>query len=190
MPKKDKELFQYVLILKKENPDQINYISFLLCFISWIFFLYFSYAYSRFSSLLFWVNWLIPIILFRNILQRRKGNKSLTYKYPLFITGCIWLAFPGMRWVALLFIVFILFDHQARYPLEIGVSDERVVINTFFRKRYDWSTFSNIVLKDGLLTLDFKNNKVLQKEIDIRDTEQNEFNSFCREQIEKRQVNG
>ena len=39
MPKKKNELFQYVLILKKENPENINYISFLLCFISWIFFL-------------------------------------------------------------------------------------------------------------------------------------------------------
>lgn len=186
MPKKNSELFQYVLILKKEHPGNINYISFILCFLPWIFFLYFSYAYHRFSSVLFWVSWLIPAALIRNIRARRKSNKRLTYKHPLFITGCIWLFFPGMRWVALLFIVFILFDHQARHPLEIGVSDERIVINTFFRKRYDWSEFSNVVLKDGLLTLDFKNNKVFQREIIIQDTDQDEFNHFCREQIDLR----
>jgi hypothetical protein len=91
-----------------------------------------------------------------------------------------------MRWIALLFILFILFDHQSRHPLEIGVSDERIVINTFFRKRYEWNAFSNVVLKDGLLTLDFKNNKMLQREIMKQDVNENEFNEFCREQIDLR----
>lgn len=44
-----------------------------------------------------------------------------------------------------------------------------------------WNQLNNVVLKDGLLTIDFKNNKIIQAEI----TEQNpgvneqEFNQFC-----------
>ena len=158
MPKKNSELFQYILIVKKEKPENINYISFLLCFISWIFFLYYTYARGSFSSVLFWANWLIPVVLLWISRVKRKVNKAITYKHPLFVTGCLWLLVPGLRWIALLFILFILFDHQSRHPLEIGVSDEKIVINTFFRKRYEWNAFSNVVLKDGLLTLDFKNN--------------------------------
>ena len=85
--------------------------------------------------------------------------------------------------MALFFIVFILFDHQSRHPLEIGVSDDQVVINTFFRKRYHWKEFSNLVLKDNLLTLDFKNNKIIQKEIMWQDVNEKEFNAFCNEQL-------
>jgi len=184
MPKKKSELFQYVLILKKENPENINYISFLLCFISWVLFLYYAYARNHFASVLFWASWLIPVVVVWTIRVKRKFSMSVTYKHPLFVTGCLWLLFPGMRWVALLFILFILFDHQSRHPLEIGVSDERIVINTFFRKRYEWNVFSNVVLKDGLLTLDFKNNKMLQREIIHQDVNENEFNSFCREQLD------
>lgn len=48
---------------------------------------------------------------------------------------------------------------------------------------YEWSSFANVILKDNLLTLDFKNNKLLQ--LDIAENEQviNEetFNSFSRE---------
>ena len=48
---------------------------------------------------------------------------------------------------------------------------------------YEWSSFVNVILKDNLLTLDFKNNKLLQ--LDIAENEQviNEetFNSFSRE---------
>ena len=185
MPKKS-ELFQYILILKKEKPENISYISFLLCFISWIFFLYYSYTYGSFSSVLFWASWLIPVVLVWTIRVKRKIDKATTYKHPLFLTGCMWLLVPGMRWIALMFILFILFDHQARHPLEIGVSDEKIVINTFFRKRYEWNAFSNVVLKDGLLTLDFKNNKMLQREVISRDIYENEFNSFCMEQLDLR----
>lgn len=186
MPKKNSELFQYILILKKENPENINYISFLLCFISWIFFLYYTYAYGSFSSILVWANWLIPVVLIWTIRVKKKISKPTTYKHPLFVTGLLWLFVPGMRWIALLFILFILFDHQSRHPLEIGVSDERIVINTFFRKRYEWNAFSNVVLKDGLLTLDFKNNKMLQREIIKHDVNESEFNDFCREQLDLR----
>ena len=183
---KKSELFQYILVLKKEKPENINYISFLLCFISWIFFLYYIYTYGSFSSVLFWANWLIPVVLVWTIREKIKINKTSTYKHPLFVTACLWLLVPGMRWIALLFILFILFDHQARHPLEIGVSDEKIVINTFFRKRYEWNAFSNVVLKDGLLTLDFKNNKMLQKEIISYDIHENEFNNFCKEQVDLR----
>lgn len=184
--KKTPELFQYVLILKKERPESINYISFLLCFISWLFFLFHVYVNESFSSSLFWTGWLIPIVLFRTVWQKRKSSPFLTYKYPLFVTGCVWLLVPGMRWIALLFILFIVFDHQARQPLEVGVSDERIVINTFFRKRYQWNELSNVVLNGGLLTLDFTNNKVLQREILHQDIDEAEFNDFCREQVDLR----
>ena len=183
MAKKQDELCQYILVVKKEHPANIDLVSFLLCFISWIFFLYYSYVYNRFSSALFWAAWLIPLVLAWTIRAKRKFNRYLTYKHPLFVAGILWLFVPGMRWIALLFILFILFDHQSRQPLEIGISDEKIVINTFFRKRYGWSVFSNVVLKDGLLTLDFKNNKVLQREVVIRDINEAEFNDFCREQV-------
>lgn len=183
MRKKNPELFQYVLILKKENPESINYVSFLLCLLSLLFFVFYGYINNSVTSVLFWAGWILPVVLIRTIWLKRKKNKRLTYKYPLFVCGCLWLLVPGMRWIALLFILFILLDHQARQPLEIGISDENIVINTFFRKRYPWSAFSNVVLRDGLLTLDFTNNRVLQREIISDGTNETEFNRFCREQL-------
>jgi len=183
MPKKKEELFHYILMIKKGNLQLIDYLSFLLCFISWIFFLYYSFNLGSISTLLFWMSWVVPIALAWKIWVKIKINRASTYKHPLFITGCAWLLVPGWRWVALFFIVFILFDHQSRHPLEIGVSDDQVVINTFFRKRYHWKEFSNLVLKDNLLTLDFKNNKIIQKEIMWQDVNEKEFNAFCNEQL-------
>lgn len=178
-------LFQYVLIIKKEKPGNIDYVSFLLCFICWIFFIFFAVLTHRISSVFFWASFLIPVALIRTWWVRQKVNPNITYKHPLFVSGVIWLFVPGMRWIFLLFILFILFDHQSRQNLEIGVSDEQIVINTFFRKRFQWNEFSNVVLKDNLFTLDFKNNKILQKEVDPRlsDANEEDFNIFCAEQL-------
>ncbi|MBN8789188.1 MAG: hypothetical protein J0I84_19075 [Terrimonas sp.] len=187
-PEKQTDLFQYILIIKKEKPLNIDLISILLCFISFAFFIYHSFLQNNFVSVVFLGALLIPVTVTRSVwLKKKSGKSSITFKHPLLITGIIWLFIPGLRWFFILFVLFVLFDHQARHPLEIGVSDEQIVINTFFRKRYRWSDFSNVILKDNLLTLDFKNNKVLQREIEpyLSNVNEKEFNAFCAEQIQK-----
>lgn len=44
---------------------------------------------------------------------------------------------------------------------------------------HEWSEFNNIILKDSLLTLDFKNNKLLQLNIRENNVDENCFNIFC-----------
>lgn len=184
---KQTDLFQYILIIKKERSGNIDLISILLCFMSFAFFIYYSYLQNNFSSVLFIGSLLIPVTAIRSIVLKKKPGNRANFKHPLLITGIIWLFVPGMRWFFVLFVLFVMFDHQARHPLEVGISDDQVVINTFFRKKYKWSALSNVVLKDNLLTLDFKNNKILQREIEplLSNVNEKEFNAFCAEQVQK-----
>ena len=58
-----------------------------------------------------------------------------------------------------------------------GLSGDRVV---------EWNELTNLVKKHDLLTLDFKNNKLLQVEIiNGDDINENEFNQFCSGQLGK-----
>lgn len=180
--KKQTDLFQYVLVVKKEKHHNIDLISILLCFISFAFFIYYCVLQNSFANVLFTGALLIPVTVIRAfLLRKKKTGRQITFKHPLLITGILWLFVPGMRWVFILFVLFVLFDHQARHPLEIGVSDEQIVINTFFRKKYKWTELSNVILKDNLFTLDFKNNKILQREIEPyrSDVDEKAFNAFC-----------
>jgi hypothetical protein len=78
-----------------------------------------------------------------------------------------------------------------RYALlspEIGFSRDHIRFNGWPEKKYAWSEFSNILLKDGILTMDFMNNKLFQKETDDAvdpdyDGSEDEFNQFCRDQL-------
>lgn len=58
-----------------------------------------------------------------------------------------------------------------------GVSITKMMGNP----EHEWSEFNNIILKDNLLTLDFKNNKLLQLSINESESSVDEysFNTFC-----------
>jgi phosphoglycerol transferase MdoB-like AlkP superfamily enzyme len=56
-----------------------------------------------------------------------------------------------------------------------GLSGDRIVV---------WNELSNVIKKHDLLTLDFKNNKLLQVQIINADhIDEEEFNEFCQQQL-------
>ena len=56
------------------------------------------------------------------------------------------------------------------------------MINKLFKKKVTWDEIDNVILRDGWLTVDFKNNKLLQKQIDSGENEasEEEFNEWVR----------
>ena len=100
--------------------------------------------------------------------------------------GIFWLGMPYLQWLFIPFIFFALLEAQAKYPLEFGFYSEGVVINSIFKKKFPWTSFQSVLLKDGLLTLDFKNNRLIQKEVlddDEPDAPEDEFNDYCRSKL-------
>lgn len=52
---------------------------------------------------------------------------------------------------------------------------------------FPWTELENVILKDNILTIDFKTNKIIQVEIveTARMVDEMEFNFFCKEQLRK-----
>ena len=78
-------------------------------------------------------------------------------------------------------------EKQVKFPEEIAFDENEIVKNSFPKKRFSWSELNNVVLKDGLLTIDFKNNQLIQKELESNTTEalENEFNAYAKLHLEK-----
>jgi hypothetical protein len=76
--------------------------------------------------------------------------------------------------------VLALLEYQAKMSPEIGFSDDHVVFNRLFKKKHAWSEIEHVVLKDGLLTINFANNRIFQHEIDSGENEASEaeFNEW------------
>jgi hypothetical protein len=64
-------------------------------------------------------------------------------------------------------------------------SDNVIIKRSLFKKVYTWAVIENVVLKDGLLSVDLKNNQLIQLEPISTNpvvTEQ-QFNQFCQQQL-------
>ena len=181
--------YQYVVILKRDSERATSLLSFFMCLLSGIIFLF---AATR-DEKIFWL--LVPLgsfLIIGAVIQRvagRRARKVIQYRWLLVLAALGWVGMPVVPWLAGVFVILAFLEYQTKRPLEIGFDRDVVVINSLIRRKYDWSAFSNVVLRDGLLTMDFKNNRLLQKEIldddeDEDDAEEKEFNDYCQARLE------
>jgi hypothetical protein len=186
--------YKYVVILRNDRDRALDPVSIFLClFCAGIFFHSgFQGVHPDYVSLTFAALLLIGIVVNLSLARRRptvgyKRAAPVRYRYLLLLCalGCFVLTTAPL--LGATFVLIVILEYQAKRPLEIGFDDDRVVINNIIRQQYDWSAFNNVILKDGLLTLDFKTNRLLQKAVadddDEDDAEEEEFNAFCRSRL-------
>jgi hypothetical protein len=178
-------VYQYVVTLKNTSRKYVNTFSLLLLIISVLLFLREQFRSHNIKIAYLFGALAIIAIISRNIYLQRKDGKEVFYRIALFIAAIAWVTMPYLSWLFLPFALMGLFEKQSKYPLEVGFSDDRIIINTLIRRKYNWNDFNNIVLKDDLLTMDFKNNRLLQREtIDEEgDAGEDEFNMYCRHNL-------
>ncbi len=179
-------IYKYVVTLKNTSSKFIDTFSLLVLTISALLFLREQYISGNIKIAYLFGGIAIAAIAGWNIYQSKKG-KTIYYGSALFIAAIAWVIMPYLNWLFLPFALMGLFERQAKMPLECGFTDSEIVINTLIRRKYKWSDFNNVILKNDLLTLDFKTNHLLQREtIDEEgDAEEDEFNDYCREQMRK-----
>jgi hypothetical protein len=107
------------------------------------------------------------------------------YRIALLIAGIGWYFAFHHYLVTILYFLCSFFEKQVKFKQEIGFDDEGVTFNYFPKKHYPWHEVSNVILKDGMITVDLHNNKIFQKELesDISDAIEKEFNGFCRSHL-------
>lgn len=178
-------VYNYVVTLKNDRGKALDAISRFLAIISALLFLI-QLVRSGFQHYILLVSiLLIAGGLIWNWHASVKKKQPVYYSRIILVAGITWFAMPFMPWIGFPLLVLSLLEKQAKFPLEIGFTDERIVFNTLFKRRFTWGQFNNVILKDNLLTLDFKNNKVFQKETidDDSDADENEFNEYCLKQL-------
>lgn len=177
--------YQYVVILKKKSERASDAFSILFCLFSVIFFMF--SALRTHGWLPAGLAFLLIIGISYNVIARRKGRSGVRYRYWLLIAAIGWIGTTPTPWVGAFFFILAFLEYQTKRPLEIGFDHDHIVMNTLIKRHFIWSMFNNIVLKDGLLTLDFKDNRLVQREIaddeDEDDADEEEFNAYCRERL-------
>jgi hypothetical protein len=179
-------VYKYVVVLKNLQNRYIDLVGLLLSiFSAFCFARELTVANKVGVAYLIGLVFVMAVVIY-NLAQSYRKRK-VYYSRALLIAALVWMKMPYWQWLAFVFIILALLEYQAKYAVEIGFSDEQIVINSLFKRKYRWDQFSNIVLKDGIITLDFVNNRLLQREIEDDEEEdeadEEEFNEYCQSRL-------
>ncbi len=141
------------------------------------------------------------------------GHDKITRERSLYIAGCITIALSldfyiknkerfnfrgaamgliifayfmlGYYWPGILMILISVLYLIATRKLVVYISTKNILFPSIPKKKIDWKELNNIILKDNILTIDLKNNKLIQQLIDKNKTtiSEQEFNDFCTRQL-------
>lgn len=178
-------IFPYVVVLKKKHHRSSWLIS-LFSALIFLLLLINRLLLSTDKIAITLILLLFIIMSIRSLIQFRKGEKFDHTLILLLPAGALFLL-PFMATLAFAIVAYT--GYLANQPEEIGFGDEEIVMKRFFKRTIRWNQLQNVVLKDGLLTLDFRDNRVIQVETDDEedndeyDVSEEEFNAYCRSRI-------
>ncbi len=119
---------------------------------------------------------------------RNRNGYDVLYRFALLIAACGWYL-NKQQWfyMSISYLIASILERPLKVTPEVAFDTEELVFNTVPKRKYMWNDVSNVVLKEGILTIDLKNNKLIQKEIDadISEADEQDFNDFCRHQLKK-----
>lgn len=184
--------YNYIITLRHTSYSTINAISLLMLVLALALFTYTAWAqwgsavyhnaailYAVISSII--VAWCIYCLSFAKKLKRIPY-----YRIALATAAVGWFTEPvNNYWIGALYLLAALAERQVKFPMEIGIDETGITFNSLPARSRAWNEIENMVLKDGILTIDYKNNKIFQKEIetDVSNALEQEVTAYCRQQL-------
>jgi hypothetical protein len=179
---KKNTVHDYVVVLKNHNKKTIEITGWLLSVLAIIIFLVNIYESPTDWGIFFSLFVLIGLVA-SNFVDKRK-KKKIGFTTILVCAGIGLKIFTSTEYVGSLFILAGIVEKYLSKNKEIGFSEAGIIMSGLFPKKINWAELNNVIIKDDLLTMDFKNNKVFQRytddeEDDEYEVESDEFNEYC-----------
>jgi hypothetical protein len=123
--------------------------------------------------------------LLRWYVSEKQGARHFFDEFAFFIPAICWFGMNNYLFMILLILMGFLFRFSMQ-PIRFVFTAQKVIKTNFPKKEFEWNAFSNVILKDNILTLDLRNNKLIQAEIEKpQELKEDQFNVFVRDQMNK-----
>ena len=179
---------QFLIFLKNEKQKQYFLIAFLFILINFSVFIYFGItAPTKSLKISFFVRAavILACLAIDQLLKKTKRSENRPYMYvAMWLITFAWLKEDYWVIFCICLLVSLLFLITYR-ELVIKVDTNLIRYPSFPEKKIGWNRLTNVIMKDGLITIDFKNNKLIQQTVDENKTkvDEKEFSEFCSEQL-------
>lgn len=118
-------------------------------------------------------------------LLNKKHIKSPLSEFVFILSSFIWVYF-GNIWMGIMLLLFAVMSFFTNKKTIVTVNDECLIYPSFPVKKYLWSQITSVMCKDDILTIDLKDNKLLQLNIEhefAADFNSVGFNEWCTKKI-------
>lgn len=176
--------YDYVVTVKKQSQKVFSLISVLLLIFGVAANLYFYFIASYIQY-----QWLVPAVIATiifiagyEIIRSKQGDYIISFSRALLLCGVAFVFGPLHSFLfGALYLMAAFLERQVKHPLEFGFDKNGIILNSFPSKQYEWGEVINVILKDGILTIDLKSNRIIQRETEDTVTAEmeKEFNEFC-----------
>lgn len=181
---------EYIFILKNEKTGSYKKSIYSIIGLNFIFLIYLAISFDNYKTritAILSIGFIIVSFLIKYFLGKRDKKFSAVFTSLGFI---ILVYFKlNMWWQAAAMSCILLFYFYSIRNLRVYISKKDILYPSFPSKRIKWESINNLLLKDNLLTIDFKNNKLIQSEVIANkkdgEADEIEFNDFCKRQINK-----
>ena len=174
---------EYIFYAANKRYKLIQAFSIAILFINMLALAYISYinAYKLYGFAI--AIFLLMVLFF--LLKKKSKSYAISLAYAAAYVG--WSRFEIYTITIPVFLLWLLYI-SVKDKFSFTISNSGVATNTSLslatKNTTPWSSLNNIILKDGVLTIDYKDNKVLQTEVNedfyINEAE---FNEFCRKKL-------
>ena len=176
---------QYDLVLKNEKERSYRRISIFLFIINFFSILYLTYVrnFTKWGPLILSI--IAAFAVFASFYFKNK-NERMTFTGAFFLFILAWQTAGFWIPEILNFLFAILNLYASRTPV-VSITESNITYPSFPKKKFGWPQLSNVVLKDSLLTIDLKDNRIIQQLLAETSPaiDEKEFNEFCHQQLNK-----
>ena len=175
----------YELVMQNPKLKTYQKISWLVVAMNFFAFIYIAYQLMNTEEFRWPLLGAILIAVFVIIFQlkkRKDPGSQPQFLFPFFVIMFTWVQLNNY-WFVLAILLIVVFENMSKKKLVVRIEEEKIIYPSFPKKEFHWQEIKNLLLKDDLLTIDFKNNKLIQALVVETDVNEEEFNEFCRERL-------
>jgi hypothetical protein len=176
---------QFEIVLKNNKIRSYRFIALMLVVLNLAVYVFLLFSDSYFVDALSALILVFIYVIFR-FYQSRK-NKTLFFidEVAFFVLAGCWIVLHHYLFAIFCALIGVLYYFSLQ-KIQFVFSEELIIGMNFPRTEYQWAKFSNVMLRDGILTLDFTNNRLIQMEVEDDNTiNEFEFNEFAKQKIKQ-----
>ncbi len=157
-------------------------ITLLIVILNSLFFIFLIFDFSQRRSALISLGFILLYTTYRFYISKKNQQNFFFNEWIFFLLMILWVNDNFL--IAVINLVLFLLYTIAMQKMIYNFDSSLIKQKNFPWKKYQWNELSNVILKDNLLTMDFKNNKLMQGEIITSKINEAEFNAFAKKQLE------